>query len=209
MAKAKRKWSAFMENIKQYPDTISPDFSARDMLPGVDELIARRWSPRAFAKTEIAEADVKTLFEAARWAPSCFNEQPWRFYVSTDENFDDFLDLLLDGNQAWAKNASLLGFVVVKKTFTSNGKPNAYAEFDAGAAWMAMTLQARQMGLYTHGMGGIKHDEVARYLKLDDDYKLVCGLAIGVAAEPSVLPEDVAAKEKPSPRKPLSEVVIR
>lgn len=193
----------------KYPDTIEPDFSARDALPGVDPLQVRRWSPRAFVKTTISEADLALLFEAARWAPSCFNAQPWQFHVSTDRSFDDYLHLLLEGNQQWARQASVLGFVVVKKSFAHNGKPNAYAEYDAGAAWMAMTLQARQMGLYTHGVGGIKHDEVARYLQLDDDHKVVCGFAIGVASAPETLPEELAAKEKPSPRKPLGEVLRR
>lgn len=192
-----------------YPDSINPDFSARDSLPGVDETLARRWSPRAFVKTPIAEADVNVLFEAARWAPSCFNDQPWEFHVSTEETYADFLDLLLEGNQVWAKNASLLCFVVVRKTFNHNGKDNAYAEFDAGAAWMALSLQARQMGLYTHGMGGIKHQEVADYLQLDENHKVICGIAIGVAAEPDVLPAEVAAKEKPSGRKPLANVLKR
>jgi nitroreductase len=192
-----------------YPDSINPDFSARDSLPGVDETLARRWSPRAFVKTPIAEADINLLFEAARWAPSCFNDQPWEFHVSSDRTFDDFLNLLLEGNQVWAKNASLLCFVVVRKTFKHNGKDNAYAEFDAGAAWLALSLQARQMGLYTHGMGGIKHQEVADYLQLDNNHKVICGIAIGVAAEPDLLPADVAAKEKPSGRKPLADVLKR
>ena len=115
----------------------------------------------------------------------------------------------MEGNQAWATNAKLLCFVVVRTQFARNDKPNAYAEFDAGAAWMALTLQARTMGLYTHGMAGIKHDEVASYLKLDDNHKVICGIAIGVADEPSALPEDIAKREKPSPRKPLAEVLIR
>lgn len=191
----------------KYPDTISPDFSARDALDGVDPLQVNRWSPRAFVKTGISDNDLALLFEAARWAPSCFNAQPWVFHVSTDKTFGDYLDLLLEGNQLWARQASVLGFVVVRKTFPHNGKANIYAEYDAGAAWMAMTLQARQMGLYTHGMGGIKHEEVAAYLKLDDDHKVVCGFAIGVAATPDTLPAELAAKEKPSPRKPLSDVL--
>src|SRR5690606_16003165 len=130
----------------------------------------------AFKKTAIADKDIDILFEAARWAPSCFNAQPWTFYVSTDKTFDQYLALLVDGNQVWAKNASVISFVVVKKTFEHNGKPNSYAEFDAGAAWMAVSLQARQMGLYTHGMGGIHHQQVAEYLALDDDHKVVCGI---------------------------------
>ncbi|MDF1622478.1 nitroreductase family protein [Pseudohongiella nitratireducens] len=192
-----------------YPDKISPDFSQRNALSGVDSWLSERWSPRSFVKTDIADNDVETLFDAARWAPSCFNDQPWQFHVSTDTNFDEYLDLLMEGNQAWAKNASLLCFVVVRKQFDQNGKPNPYAEFDAGAAWMALSLQARKMGLYTHGMGGIKHDEVASYLKLDDNHKVICGIAIGVADEPSALPDDIAKREKPSPRKPLADVLIR
>ncbi|MBU2097125.1 MAG: nitroreductase family protein [Gammaproteobacteria bacterium] len=192
-----------------YPDNLTPDFSARDIADGVDHTIAHRWSPRAFKKVPVSDQDVNILFEAARWAPSCFNAQPWVFYVSNDNTFEQYLSLLVEGNQVWAKNASLIGFVVVKKSFEHNGKPNNYAEFDAGAAWMAMSLQARQMGLYTHGMGGIHHQQVAEYLALDDDHKVVCGFVIGVAESPDVLPAEVAAKEKPSARKPLLQVLRR
>lgn len=193
----------------KYPDILTPDFSARDIAEGVDETISHRWSPRAFTKAIIADKDIDTLFEAARWAPSCFNAQPWTFYVSTEKTFEKYLSLLLEGNQVWAKNASLIGFVVVKKTFEHNGKPNNYAEFDAGAGWMAMSLQARKMGLYTHGMAGIHHRQVAEYLALDDDHKVVCGFVIGVADTPESLPAEVAAKEKPSGRKPLAQVLRR
>jgi nitroreductase len=197
------------ELTMKYPDTLIADFSARDAAHDVDKTIAQRWSPRAFKKAAIAEQDIQTLFEAARWAPSCFNAQPWIFYVSTDQSFDKYLSLLVEGNQVWAKNASLICFVVVKKTFEHNNKPNSYAEFDAGAAWMAMALQARQMGLYTHGMGGIEHQQVADYLELDNDHKVVCGIAIGIADTPDTLPRDIAAKEKPSARKPLTQVLRR
>ena len=193
-----------------YPDTLTPDFSARDMLPATDPLISHRWSPRAFVKTAISDSDVATLFDAARWAPSCFNEQPWRFYVSRDETFDDFLKLLNESNQQWAKNASLIGFVVARKTFSQNDSPNPYARFDSGAAWFALTMQARRMGLYTHGMGGLDHEAAAQYLKLDaSQYEVVCGFALGVATGPETLAENFAVREMPSPRKPLSEVLFR
>jgi nitroreductase len=192
-----------------YPDSITADFSARQVADSVTPLLAQRWSPRAFKKTAIADQDINTLFEAARVAPSCFNAQPWRFYVSTDSSFDQYLSLLLEGNQIWAKNASLLCFVVTQKTFEHNGKANPYADFDAGAAWMSLALQARQMGLYTHAMGGIKHQEIAEYLQLSDDYKVICGIAIGVADTADTLPEDIAAKEKPSARLPLEVILQR
>lgn len=192
-----------------YPDTINADFSARDIADAVTPLIAGRWSPRAFRKVVISDQDVNTLFEAARLAPSCFNAQPWRFYVSTEQSFEQYLSLLVESNQVWAKNASLLCFAVSKNTFEHNGKPNAYADFDTGAAWMSMALQARAMGLYTHAMGGIKHQQVAEFLGLSDDYKVICGIAIGVADTPDSLPADVAAKEKPSARQPLVFILRR
>lgn len=192
-----------------YPDTITANFSARDLNASLHPLIAGRWSPRAFKKTAISAQDIDTLFEAARCAPSCFNAQPWQFYLSNDSNFDQYLSLLVDANQVWARNASLICFVVVKKTFDHNGQPNMYAEFDAGAAWMSVALQARQMGLYTHGMGGIKHDEIAHYLGLDDDHKVICGFVIGVADTADTLPAEIAAKEIPSARKPLSQILRR
>lgn len=190
-----------------YPDTLTPDFSERELAQGVVQAIASRWSPRAFRKAKIQDQDVQTLFEAARWAPSCFNAQPWQFHVSSEQTFDDYLALLMEGNQQWAKNASLICFVVVKKSFEHNGSPNPYAEFDAGAAWMALALQARSMGLYTHAMGGVYHQQAAQYLGLDDDHKVVCGIVIGVADTPETLPAELAAREKPSGRKPLAQIL--
>lgn len=192
-----------------YPDTINADLSVREIPDAVTPLIAGRWSPRAFRKTVISDQDVNTLFEAARLAPSCFNAQPWRFYVSTEQSFDQYLSLLAESNQVWAKNAALLCFAVSKNTFDHNGKPNAYADFDTGAAWMSMALQARAMGLYTHAMGGIKHQQVAEFLGLGDEFKVICGIAIGVGDTPDSLPDDVAAKEKPSARQPLAFILRR
>ena len=190
-----------------YPESITASFSQRDPLDGVDALFHQRWSPRSFRKTDISENDLATLFDAARWSPSCFNEQPWRFHTSTASTFDLFFDLLTEGNQSWAGNASVLGFMVAARHFARNDKPNDYAEFDTGAAWMALTLQARKLGLYTHGMGGIHHDEV--YEKLDIDkakFRVICGFAIGVIDTPDKLPDNKRDMEKPSPRKPLSEI---
>lgn len=192
-----------------YPDSIIADFSARQVADSVTPLLAQRWSPRAFKKTAITDQDINTLFEAARVAPSCFNAQPWRFYVSTDQSFEQYLSLLVESNQVWAKNASVLCFAVSKNTFDHNGKPNAYADFDVGAAWMSIAVQARAMGLYTHAMGGIKHQQVAEYLGLSDDFKVICGIAIGVADTADSLPEEIAAKEKPSARHPLEFILRR
>ncbi len=183
------------------------DFSARENPMGVDDLFIQRWSPRAFEKTSIDDAVMQRIMDAARWSPSCFNAQPWRFYTSTESTFDDFLNLLVEGNQAWAKDNAVIGFVVGEKNFEHNGKPNAYSSFDSGAAWMALTLQARMDGYYTHGMGGIKAAEAAEYLKVDtNEYEVIMGFTIGKLADLSELDDEQRKNETPNSRKPLSEI---
>ena len=145
--------------------------------------------------------------QAARWSPSCFNDQPWRIYTSTEASFDAFLNLLVEGNQAWAKDTSVLGFVVAKLTFDHNDKPNAWAEFDCGAAWMSLSLQARMEGLYSHGMGGFHAEAAAEYLQLDQtNHKVVMAFALGHMAAADTLTEEQIEAEQPNQRKPLDEV---
>lgn len=183
------------------------DFSQRDPVDGVSELLWQRWSPRAFTKTSIEPAVLTRIMDAARWAPSCFNQQPWRFHTSTDATFDAFLALLVEGNQSWAKDAAVLGFVVAKKQFDHNDSDNPYARFDAGAAWMALSLQARLEGLHTHGMGGIHADEAAAYLQIDSGaFEVVMGFAIGLAVEPAKLSEEQRARETPNARQSLGAI---
>ena len=184
------------------------DFSRRDPAVGTDELFYRRWSPRSFRKSEIPPEMLEAIFDAARWAPSCYNEQPWLIVTSSgDGDMETFLDLLLDGNRAWAKNAGLIGFIFSKKRFTHNDKPNAWASFDCGAAWMSIALQASLFGLYAHGMAGIKKDEVCKKLDVaEEDYNVICGFALGVIDSPHKLDGDMAEREVPSQRNPLSKV---
>ncbi len=190
-----------------YETDSSADFSQRDPADGVAELLCQRWSPRSFEKKTIADADLLKIMDAARWSPSCFNEQPWFFLTSTENSFDKFLGLLLDMNQAWAKNASLLGFILCNNQFARNGNANNLAQFDSGAAWMAMTLQARMLGLYTHGMAGIKKDEVYDAFEIDrDEQTVIAGFALGVRAPVEALPEALQEREIPSQRKPLTDI---
>jgi len=183
------------------------DFSERDNDSGVDELFIRRWSPRAFQPYDIDQRTMQRIMDAARWSPSCFNAQPWRFFTSSERTFDEFLDLLVEGNQAWAKNASVLGFAVGQKNFEHNGKPNDYTGFDSGAAWMSLSLQARIEGFYTHGMGGIKKEEATNYFKIDTkDAEILMGFAIGKLADLEDLDEEQRAKEIPNDRKALAEI---
>jgi len=167
--------------------------------PGVEPLIAARWSPRAFLDAAIDDRDLALVFEAARLSPSCYNEQPWRFYTSTGASRPRFLELLVEGNQAWAHTAPVLGFIAASRHLARNGKENALAAFDSGAAWLAMSLQARALGLYTHGMAGIHHDRVYEALELDrDELQVLCGFAIGRL--------DPAGAELLTPRRPLAEI---
>ncbi len=183
------------------------DFSSRQSLPGVDPQFTRRWSPRAMQRAPIPQQDLTAIFEAARWAPSCFNDQPWRFYTSTEATFEDYLGLLVPANQTWAKNAAVLGFVVSRQHFRHNDKPNAHADFDSGAAWMALALQAHQLGYHAHGMAGVNFDGVYDYLGLDGDkFRVICAFALGLRGDPANLTADQQAKEQPSGRVPLEEV---
>ena len=188
-------------------DQKESDYDMRDALPGVDRIFVERWSPRAFQPGTLDDEIVARLIDAARWSPSCFNEQPWRFYTSTAETFGEYLSLLVDSNQAWARNASVLGYLVGSSHFATNDKPNDVYALDCGAAWMAMTLQARREGLYTHGMAGIKREEVSGYLGLDPDREVVLmGFAIGRRGDKAALDPKLQEREAPSPRKPLGEI---
>lgn len=174
----------------------------------VADAFPARWSPRAFRSESVDEADLEALFEAARWAPSSYNEQPWQFvYAREPEDRERFLEAVLEGNRAWAERAPVLAFVVADTTFDRNGEENQHARFDAGAAWMSLALQARQLGLDTHAMAGIDAERAAEILDVPEDHEVVCGIAIGYRGSPDALPEDLAEAEwPPSSRKPLDEV---
>jgi len=192
----------------KYVTNYSVDYGQRFPQKGVDDLFIKRWSPRSFKKTMIPKEILHSIFDAARWSPSCFNEQPWLFVTSSNEkDFGLFLDLLSEKNQVWAKNASLIGFIFARSNFSYDESLNRWAFFDCGAAWMALTLQASMYGLYTHGMGGIKRDEVGRRLNVPEEkYKVVCGFVIGVIDSPEKLPDELAEREIPSSRKSLTEI---
>lgn len=178
----------------------------------VEPLIVQRWSPRSFDGSDMPMEDLEVIFEAAGWAPSAFNIQPWTFLYARrgDENWDKFLPLLIEFNQSWAQNASVLIFVVSDK-YQRNGEEkssNHSHSFDAGAAWMAMALQATAMGYHTHGMTGVEFGKAEKALGITDDYRLEAAVAIGRQDAKDKLPEGLQKKEAPSGRKPISEFVI-
>jgi nitroreductase len=176
----------------------------------VDAMFLDRWSPRAFSPEPVGEQELAALFEAARWAPSCFNEQPWLFLFGRQkEDLERFRSLLVEGNRAWADSAPVLGVIFARRNFDRNGKPNRHYAFDTGAAWLSLALQARKLGLYTHAMGGF--DENGSYELLGvpkGRFEAMAAIAIGRRGEAGRLPENLAQKEIPSERKPLIEVAI-
>lgn len=179
--------------------------------PEVDDSIVDRWSPRSFDQSDMPQADLDIILEAAGWAPSAFNGQPWTFLYAHrgDENWDRFLSLLVDFNQTWAKNASVLVFVVSDRlTRKDNGdtSSNHSHSFDAGAAWALAALQATAMGYHAHGMSGIHFAKAGAELNIPEDHRLEAAFVIGKRAPKEELPEALQAREAPSGRKPLSKI---
>jgi len=170
----------------------------------LNELIRTRWSPRQYLDRAIARADLKTLFEAARWASSCFNEQPWRFIVATKddpEHFAKVLGLLVEVNQKWAAGAPVLGFSAGKKTFTHNGAPNRFGIHDVGAGSASLAIEAAARGLHAHFMGGFDAARARIEFAVPDDFEIGAAFAIGYIDEGAVKPGDRA-------RKPLIDLVF-
>lgn len=175
----------------------------------IESLFIRRWSPRAMNGKPITEKQMLTLFEAARWAPSTYNEQEWRFlYARRDTpQWSLFFDLLMEANQAWCKNAALLVVIVAHKVFARNGKPNPVHIFDVGSAWENLALQATAMGLVSHGMAGFDFEKARTALRVPDDYAVAAMFAIGQPGDPDQLPEEMRKIEVPSGRRPVGESI--
>ena len=172
----------------------------------IDPLFLRRWSPRAMSGEPITDELLMTLFEAARWAPSAFNAQPWRFlYAKRDTpQWERFFSLLNERNQPWCASAAALVVVLSKKT-TDGGGENWTAPFDTGAAWMSLALQGTLSGLVVHGMAGFDYDRAQAELGVPADWDVQCMVAIGRPGDPMQLPEKLRAREVPSPRRPVAE----
>lgn len=176
----------------------------------VHDLILGRWSPRAMTGEKISNEELMSLFEAAKWAPSSYNNQPWRFlYANRDsDNFKKFLSFMVPLNQAWAKNASVLVVVASRKNFESNNKPSRTHLFDTGAACENLALQGYSMGLVVHLAEGFDYEKAQRTLNIPEDFEVVVMIAIGRKASKEILPEEMRQREVPSGRKKISEIVF-
>jgi nitroreductase len=185
--------------------------TGRTAHPKVEKLLLERWSPRAFDGSEMPQEDLDVILEAAGWAPSAYNVQPWTFLYARrgDANWDLLMAQLIEFNQSWAKDASALVYIVSDKFMRSDkgNTENHSHSFDAGAAWALAALQAQAMGYHTHGMTGLKFGEAEKALGIPEDHRLEAAFVIGKAAGKEILPDFLQEREVPSTRKPISETM--
>jgi nitroreductase len=177
----------------------------------IHELLARRWSPRAFSDQRVEPAMLRTLWEAARWAPSSSNLQPWSFLVATKDDSKEFarmLACLVEPNQVWAKDAPVLMIAVAAKLDKDND-PNGHARYDVGQAVLSLSIQAADVELFVHQMAGILQDTIRETYRIPDTHEPVTALALGYAGTPDQLSEKLRQRElAPRVRKPIAEFVF-
>jgi len=187
---------------------LSPSVRGREPEADVEPMFLERWSRRAFSSRPLSRASLATLFEAARWAPSSGNEQPWLFvYAHEPQDLARLRELLVPGNRVWADRAPVLALLFARRA-SSHG-PNRWAPFDAGAAWMALALQAHQLGLSAHAMGGFYEEKAYAALGVpESEYQAMAAIAIGYPGDPAGLPEAVRARERPSGRRAIAQIAV-
>jgi nitroreductase len=195
-----------------YFTELSPEIKAnRQPDHPIHPLLQNRWSPRSMSGEGLSDGEIASLFEAARWAPSSYNEQPWRFLYAKrgTPEWNLFFDLMIEFNQSWAKNAALLVVAISRKTFERNGKPAHTHSYDTGAAWMSLALEGSARGYVTHGMEGFDYEKARTSLEIPEDYQIEAMIAIGKHAPKELLSEELRKRESPSPRRPLKEIAIQ
>ncbi len=172
--------------------------------------IQERWSPRAFSSESISDEDVFALIEAASFAPSCFNEQPWKFIIIKEPlELQQMQSTLTESNQQWANKAPILILILANKIFRENGKDNYWHMFDAGTAWGYLSLEAQNRGLITHAMGGFSRDEASKLFALSDDYSILTVVAVGKYGNINDLTNDLKLREEPQSRKNIEQLIIK
>jgi len=178
----------------------------------VHALIQDRWSPRAFSAKPIPSQLLRSLFEAARWAPSSSNEQPWAFLAATKDDQDTYaklLSTLVPFNQTWAQSAPVLAVAISELAFAKSGQPNRNAFYDTGAAVSQLTTEATSRGVFVHQMGGFEPDKVVELFNVPNGWQPIAAIAIGFPGDPETLPEQLKQRELAArERKPLAEIVM-
>ena len=179
---------------------------------GIQPLLSERWSPMAYKPRPMPDESLASLLEAARWAPSCFNDQPWFFLVARRQNTEEFermLECLVEGNRTWAQNASVLMITAARTTFQRNDKPNRFAAHDLGLAVGGLLVQATEMGLAVHQMGGFDPTKAREVYGIPEGFEPITAIAIGYRDDPSTLSDDLRKREmQPRERKALSTFVF-
>ena len=176
----------------------------------INPLFINRWSPRSMTGEDIDDHDLMSLFEAARWAPSSYNNQPWRFIYAkrNTESWNKFFDLLYEGNKIWAKDSAVLVVLISRKNFEYNEKYSITHQLDAGAAWENLALEASDRGIATHGMQGFDYERAKTDLSIPAIYDVMAMIAIGKRGPKENLPPKLQQVEFPNDRKPLEEIVM-
>jgi nitroreductase len=178
----------------------------------VHDLIAERWSPRAFSDKPVAPDVLQSLFEAARWAPSSSNEQPWAYIVATKddaENFSKLVSVLVPSNVTWAQRAPVLALAVAELAFAKSGTPNRNAQHDVGAATAWLTVEATSRGLFVHQMAGYDHDKARHVFGIPAGWEPIAAIAIGYPGDPDSLLQPLRDREVAlRTRKPISAFVM-
>ena len=176
----------------------------------INSIFIERWSARAMSGKAMPKQELLTLFEAARWAPSSYNNQPWRFVFAMRDTpeWKPFFETLVDFNKQWVCNASALVVIVSKDVFEYNNKPSRTASFDTGAAWMSLAIQGFMKGMVVHGMEGFDYEKAKQVIKLPENHTILAMCAVGYPGDISVLPPDIAQKEVLSDRKPLETLIF-
>ncbi|MFH1832007.1 MAG: nitroreductase family protein [bacterium] len=184
--------------------------SKRKVTYPIDNIFIKRWSPRAMSGQPVSKKELMQLFEAARWAPSSYNTQQWRFIYAHREtkHWEKFFNLLVPFNQSWAKNAGALIVIISKKTFEFNNKSSRTHSFDTGAAWMSMALEGSINGLVVHGMEGFDYERAQKELDIPEDFQVEAMCAVGKPGKVRDLPAELQDKEEPSDRKLLQEIIF-
>ncbi|TMV50277.1 nitroreductase family protein [Paenibacillus mesophilus] len=173
----------------------------------IDTTYVRRWSPRSFAAQEVEESVLLSLFEAARWAPSANNEQPWQYIVArTEQEKTVFLSFINEGNRLWCDKAPIL-VLALSNRINSRGNPNRSHAFDTGTAWGFLALEAARKGLVSHAMGGFDANKALEMLGIPEDFDAHAVIAIGYQGEAEALPPNLQEREKPSNRRPIGQTL--
>lgn len=171
----------------------------------IEPFFLRRWSPRSMSGAVVSQDDLRSLLEAARWAPSSGNSQPWRFVVAQRDTpaFQRLFDTLMEGNKPWCQRAGAF-VLVTSKTVSDKGQPLRTHAFDTGAAWVSLALQGSAMGLVVHGMGGFDYAQAATVVGLPENHEVHCLVAIGHPGSVDDLAEPYRSREAPNGRNPTS-----